>query len=154
MSNWWANKLGGGGTAAPAAPAPVQRYDQSPAQRVLQPQPDVGQVTDDHLIELHKQGLLTDTQLMLERTKLHGGNRRNGAARFDTENCPECGDTRYFSRSTASGAGSAAGGRILNTTTGETVTAAPICFACGYRGGVIPQQTGELYDSITDTEEG
>lgn len=150
MSNWWANKLGGGTPAAPPQP-----YQQTNGQQIIRPQQHVEQpqITDDYLIQLHKNGQITDAQLLMERTALHGGNRKNGAARFDTGHCPECGSDLYFSRSTASAAGGSAGGRILNTSTGQRVEAAPLCMSCGYRGGIFPQQTGELYDAPQFEEE-
>lgn len=60
------------------------------------------------------------------------GNPQGGAKDSATlGNCPHCGSTNYFSR--------AAGGAVVNTSTGQMVAPTPECFECGY-----PRQQGAL----------
>jgi hypothetical protein len=150
VGSWWSQKLNGG-TAAPQAPATApQTYVQ---RQVTQPQPQVGQQVVSGQQKLDNVSFTEALALAEQGVIITQGDPR-GAARFEKDSCPECGSASYFSRTQASGSGSAAGGRVMNTQTGLTATAAPICFDCGYRGGIYPQQTGEIYrDVITAPEE-
>lgn len=147
MSNWWAEKLAAvrGPTPQPQAP-PVYRQITSPHQQpYVQPQM-APQVPVDGAQKLDNVSF-TDALALAEQGVLVSRGDPRGAAKFDTDHCPECGSNNFFKRSNASGRGASAGGRVLNTSTGQMVHAAPLCMDCGFRGGVIPMQTGELYDA-------
>lgn len=142
MSNWWANKIGSQTTQQPAQQP--QGYVQ---QQVVQPQPHVGHQALPGQQKLDNVSF-TDALAMAQSGGIVSqGDPRGIKMHGETDHCPMCGSNNFFHRSSMSGRGGSAGGRVMNTNTGQLVSAAPLCMDCGFRGGVIPQQTGELYDA-------
>jgi hypothetical protein len=114
--SWWADKLNGNAPQQRAYAPPPQyvQPQQQPqyAPQYQQPQQPDGIMIAGGFVPMHK---------------VVSGNTANGAARFERNTCPECGDPRYFNRDNPKL-------RKINLRTGESVAPAPLCEACGYNG--------------------
>lgn len=135
---WWSNKLGHQPTEAPAptwTPQPPHQWQpvghtQQQPQQYAQPQQP--QQQEQYFVL---------GGVAIPASKAAAGNPK-GAARHERDNCPECGDPRYFNRDHR---------KLLklNTKTGQKVAPAPICEACGYNG--LFEQYGNQV-AMTETE--
>jgi len=58
--------------------------------------------------------------------------------RLENENCPECGDPRYFNRTDPK--------MSKINAAGQRCAPAPVCMACGYTGGMFEQSGSQPLD--------
>lgn len=137
--SWWSDKINGG---QQPAPQPQQQYVHpqayAPAPRYA-PQPQPHTQGSDQMVEFG--GILVRRDGF--DYVMQNGNIKNGAAKHERETCPECGDPRYFTREHRKL-------RKLNVKTGQMVSPAPICEACGYNG--LYEQYGNQVALTTDEE--
>lgn len=112
-SSWWERKLGNPAqrppSHPPAAPAPPPQ---------LRPVPQ-------HTVTQSQQINLTQDNFVDAAQTWQGGE----ASRKETQNCPSCGSSLFFSRANAGSMVSQAG----------MVSAAPRCYECGYMPGRAAQ---------------
>jgi hypothetical protein len=129
--SWWSDKLG-----APAPPQQTQQYaparPQYAPQQYQQPQPP------QHPGTVELGGMQVPIQV------LEQGNVKDGAARFEREVCPECGDPRFFTRASRKLS-------KINLRTGQTCPPAPMCEACGYNG-IFEQYASKMADLVGDPQ--
>lgn len=122
-SSWWARKLG----TEPQQPAP--QWSPAPVQTVpghaasypatgpaYQGPPPMGAQTQH--IQVTKDNVVALTGLW------QGGQ----GTKTETQRCPQCGSSDYFSRANVSGS------KMVNTNSGTMAHAAPHCFDCGHNG--------------------
>lgn len=121
------------GTFQPMFPGalPPQPQQQAPQgqQAVEQARYDqqVGQeLTGEQLAALKRAGAISFSDGVKAAMGSWGGNKKNGAARFEQTTCPECGGSNFFTRH-----------NLRDRRSGSAP--APMCMECGYNG---------LYESL------
>lgn len=128
LAGWFARKLG---TAPqPQQQYPVQQYQQpqypqqyqQPQQQQYSTQPQPPVITDEQLVAMKRAGQITFSDGVAISLRRWAGNRRNGAARFEHENCPECDSPNFFTRS------------ALRKRGMNNAAPAPMCMNCGFDG--------------------
>jgi hypothetical protein len=142
--SWWSDKLGTPPPPPqqqqyPQAYAPAQQYAPAPQYPPQQQQPQQPQfVTFAPGMGVQSNGYMVPYDVAIR------GNMKDGAAKFEREVCPECGDPRYFTRASRKLS-------KINLRTGQTCPPAPICEACGYNG-MFEQYASKMADVVGDPQ--
>lgn len=101
---------------------PPQHQQQAPQGYQQAPQgQQAAELTGEQLAAMKKSGVISFSDGVKAAMGTWHGNRKNGAARYETNNCPECGGSNYFTRE-----------NLRDKRSGTAP--APMCMECGYNG--------------------